>query len=191
MNFWIFGTLILSLISPISYTKSMLAKKAKPHKVTRLVILLASIASVLGVLNSNNTAGIIFACIFLARAAYLFVMSLMFGVGGSSTLDKICLVLGLLAVATYAFTKNELLTISLGVLADVIAYVPTFVKTYHEPKSEDPTFFTVEAFASLFGIFAIWEWRVDILFPIWFFISCVIVLALIYRKELQKTLKLN
>lgn len=169
----------------------MLAQKAKPHKVTRLVILLASITGVLGVLSSDNLAGIVFACIFLARATYLFVMSLIYGVGGSSHLDKACLALGLLAVMAYTITKNELLTVSLGVLADLIAYIPTFVKTYSEPTSEDPTFFTIEGLASLFGIFAIWEWRVDLLFPIWFLLSCLIVIVLIYRKEIATHVKLK
>lgn len=164
----------------------MLAGKAKPHKVTRLVIWLASVAGILGVLTSSNRAGVIFALIFLARATYLLIMSLIYGTGGSSKLDKICLVLGLLAVATYAITRNELLTVAIGVLADVIAYIPTFVKTYKEPSSEDPTFFTIEAVASLFGVFAIWEWRVDILFPIWFLVSCLIVIGLIYRKKLAR-----
>lgn len=189
MNFWIIGTLVLSLISPISYTKSMLAGKAKPHRVTRLVIWLVSIAGILGVLTSSNRAGVIFALIFLARATYLLVMSFIYGTGGSTKLDKACLALGVVAVASYAITRNELLTISLGLLADIIAYIPTFVKTYHEPKSEDATFFGIEAVASLFGIFAIWEWRVDILLPIWFLLSCLIVIALIYRKDLTKLLR--
>jgi hypothetical protein len=186
MNIWIVGTLVLSLISPISYTKSMLAHKSKPHKVTRLVIWFASIAGILGILGSNNLAGIIFALIFLTRATYLLIMSAIYGIGGSSKLDRVCLVLGVLAVVTYAVTRNGLLTVALGVLADLIAYIPTFVKTYRQPKSEDPIFFGIELVASLFGIFAIWEWRIDILFPVWFALSCLIVIALIYRKDLLK-----
>jgi hypothetical protein len=186
MNYWIIGTLILSLISPISYTKSMLAGKAKPHRVTRLVIWLASLTGIIGILGSSNRAGIIFAIIFFARASYLLIMAMLYGTGGASSLDRLCLALGLVAIVSYFVTKNELLTVALGVLADVIAYIPTFVKTYHKPKSEDPTFFAIEGIASVFGIFAIWEWRVDILFPIWFALSCLIVLVLIYRKEISR-----
>lgn len=186
MNYWIIGTLLLSLVSPISYTKSMLAGKSKPHRVTRLIVWLASVAGLLGVLHSSNLAGKIFALIFLTRATYLLIMALLYGVGGTTKLDRICLVLGIVAIMAYLITKNGLLTISLGVLADLIAYIPTFVKTYHKPKSEDPLFFSIEFVASLFGIFAIWQWKADILFPIWFAISCLVVLALIYRKELHR-----
>ena len=186
MNIWIILTLLLSLISPIFYTRSMLAKKAQPHRVTRLVILLASVAGVLGIIGSDNLSGIIFAGIFLARALYLFVMSLIYGVGGSTPLDRTCLVVSSVAILGYVFTGNGLLAISLGILADLIGYIPTFVKTWKKPKSEDPTFFAIEGLAALTAMIAISEMRVDILFPIYFFLCCVVMVMLIYRPKLLK-----
>lgn len=189
MSIWILCTLILSLISPIFYTKSMLAHQAKPHKVTRLIVWLAAVAGLVGVLGSTNVAGIIFAVIFLVRATYLLIMSFIYGVGGVSRLDKYCLVLGVAALGLYMITGNGLLAISLGILADLIGYIPTFVKTWHEPKSEDPTFFIIEGAASLFAVIAIWELRADILFPIYFVTSSMVVVFLIYRKQLIKRLR--
>lgn len=189
MNYWILGTVILSVLSPISYTKSMLKGKAKPHRITRLIVWLASLAGILGVLSSSNTAGKIFALIFFVRATYLLVMAAIYGVGGLQKLDLYCLVLGVLALVAYYFTRNEWLTISLGILADLIGYIPTFVKTYKKPDSEDPYFFSVEAVASLFGIFAIWEFTPDILFPIYFLLSSLTVVGLIYRKKIIRKLR--
>lgn len=189
MNVWIIGTLILSLISPIFYTKSMLAHKAKPHRVTRLIVWLAAIAGLVGVLGSTNVAGIIFAAIFLARASYLLIMSFIYGVGGASRLDKTCLAIGVLALIVYVITGSGLLAISLGILADLIGYIPTFVKTWRKPQSEDPTFFVIEGIASLFGVIAIWELRADILFPVYFVACSGIVILLIYRKELMQRFK--
>jgi hypothetical protein len=180
MNIWIIGTLILSLASPIFYTRSMLAGKAKPHRVTRLIVWLAAVAGVLG---------IIFAGIFLARATYLLIMSLIYGVGGASRLDKWCFVIGILALVLYVVTGNGLLAISFGIIADLIAYIPTFVKTWKDPKSEDPTFFTIEAVASLFAVIAIWELRADILFPIYFVLCSLAVIFLIYRKQIVRRFK--
>lgn len=191
MDYWILGTLILSLLSPISYTRSMLAGKAKPHKVTRLIVWLASIAGLLGVLHSPNTAGIIFAGIFFARASYLLVMSLIYGTGGASLLDKSCLAIGIGALVAYVVTGSGLLAIMFGILADLIGYIPTFVKTWHQPKSEDPLFFGIESLASLLAIFAIWELRADILFPIYFFVCGTVVVFLIYRKQLVRRLRIS
>lgn len=184
MNPWIIGTLVLSVISPVSYTKSMLKGETKPHRVTRLVIWLASISGFLGVMSSSNISGKIFAAIFLARATYLFLMSLKYGVGGSSKLDIVCLILGILALIAFVVTGSGLLAISLGVLSDLIAYIPAFVKTYKDPKSEEPFFYILEGIAATFGVVAIGQLRADIIFPIWFALSCIIMLALIYRKRL-------
>ena len=186
MNFWIIGTLILSLISPVSYTRSMLAGKAKPHRVTRLIVWLASVAGILGVIHSSSLSGKIFAGIFLARASYLLVMTIIYGVGGATKLDKYCLVLGILALLVYVTTRNGLLTISLGILADLIGYIPTFVKTYHQPSSEDPVFFTIEGLASLLGVFAVWQLSAAILLPLYFTLCSAAVDLLIFRKQLYK-----
>lgn len=164
----------------------MLKGESKPHRVTRLIVWLASLAGVLGVWNSGNMAGKIFAFIFLARATYLLLMSLKYGTGGSTTLDKVCLSIGVLAVIAYAVTNNGVLTILLGITADFIGYIPTFVKTYHKPKTEDPLFFGIEGLASLFGIFAVWQWSADIILPIFFTACCVVMEMLIYRKQLAK-----
>src|SRR5690349_10599166 len=109
MSIWIVGTLILSLISPIFYTKSMLENKSKPHRVTRLIVWLASIAGILGVLHHANIAGQIFAFIFFTRATYLFIMSSISGVGGATKLDKSCLIIGILALVAYVVTGSGLL----------------------------------------------------------------------------------
>lgn len=191
INPWIIATLILSLISPVFYTKSMLKGNAKPHRVTRFVILLAAIAGILGVVGTSNLSGLIFAGIFLARASYLFGMSLIFGVGGASLLDKICLAIATLAVLIYFVSGSGLWAILFGILADLVGYIPTFVKTWRHPRSEDPMFFGIEAIAAFTAIAAISEARVDILFPIYFVLSAGTVVTLIYRKELMKILLLK
>jgi hypothetical protein len=116
------------------------------------------------------------------------IMAFIFGVGGATRLDRYCLVIGIAALAIYAVTGSGLLAISFGIIADLIAYIPTFVKTWHKPSSEDPTFFAIEAVASLFAVFAIWQIRVDVLFPIYFVLCSLAVIILIYRKRITTLL---
>ncbi len=179
--------LLLSLISPISYTRSMLKDQAKPHRITRLVVWLVSITAFIGVLDSSNLAGLLFAAIFLVRATYLLGMSLKYGVGGSTTLDRICLGGGIVALVVYASTGSGLYAILLGILTDIIAFTPTFVKTWHKPETEDPTYFFIEMLAAACGIMAIGELRVDILFPVYFTLCNIGLLLFIYRKKITLT----
>jgi hypothetical protein len=161
----------------------MLRNQAKPHRVTRLIVWLTSFAAVLGILHNANFAAQAFAIIFFARATYLLVMSFIYGVGGATKLDQVCIVIGILALITYIFTGSGLLTIILGIFADLIGFIPTFVKTFHHPSSEDPTFFTIEGFAALFGVIAVGSLQQGILFPVYIVFCNITVLALIYRKR--------
>ncbi len=162
----------------------MLANKAKPHRVIRLIVWLASVAGILGVLYSANLSAQIFAIIFFVRATYLLLMSFRYGVGGATKLDKSCLVIGIIALFAYFYTGSGLLAVTLGILADLIGYIPTFVKTYHQPESEDPSFFAIEGLASLFGVIAVGSIQVGILFPIYFVLCSAFILILIYRKKI-------
>src|SRR6266702_2946430 len=184
MNIWIVANLIFSLNSPISYTKSMLRHKAKPHRVTRLIVWLASFAAVLGILHKANFAAEVFASIFFVRATYLLVMSFIYGVGGTTKLDRVCLAIGILALIAYFVTGNGLIAILLGILADLICFIPTYVKIFYHPNSEDPTFFTIEGFAALCGVIAVGSVQLGILFPIYIVLCNIIILILIYRKRL-------
>lgn len=162
----------------------MLEHKSKPHRVTRLIVWLASVAGILGVLHHANLAAQIFAFIFFARATYLLVMSFIYGVGGATNLDKSCLLIGILALFAYMTTGSGLLAVLLGILADLIGYIPTFIKTYHHPSSEDPIFFSIEGLASLCGVIAVSSLQVGILFPVYFVLCSFTVVFLIYRKKL-------
>lgn len=184
MNIWIICNLIFSLISPISYTKSMIQHRAKPHRVTRLIVWLASLTGIIGVLHNANIAAQIFAFIFFARATYLLVLSFIFGVGGSTQLDISCLIIGIIALILYVLTGSGLLAVLLGISADLIGWIPTFVKTYHKPSSEDTTFFAIEGLASLFGVLAVGSIQVGILFPIYFVFCSFTLLVLMYRKKI-------
>lgn len=189
MNIWLLGNIIFSLISPVAYSNSMLLHKAKPHKVTRLIVWLASIAGVLGILHNANYAAVVFAIIFFVRASYILLMSLKYGVSDVTKLDKSCLLLGIFAIILYILTGNGLVTILLGISADLIGFIPTFVKSYYKPVSEDPMFFAIECLASLFGLIAIGTFQIGIIFPLYMLICDLFVLGLIFRKKLVSIMK--
>ncbi len=182
MNGWLIGNIVLSLVSPISYTQSMLRGQAKPHKVTRLIVWVASMTAIIGVIGSDNVSGIAFASIFFLRATYLMLMSLKYGVGGSSRLDKTCVALGLLAIVLYPLTGSGILSVLLGITADLIAFIPTFVKIWHDPSSEDPIFFAVECAAALCAVIAIGTIKTELFFPLYIVLCNVFILMLIFRK---------
>lgn len=178
--------LFLSVISPLSYIKDTLKGGTKPHRVTRLVVWVASLTSIIAVYGSDNEVGRLFAIVFFVRATVLLILALRYGVGGSSRLDLLCLGLGIAGVIA-SVSNNGLVGIWLALLADLIGYVPAFIKTYREPKSEEPFFYLLESAAALVAIIGIGEVRRDIILPVYFVTSGLVMLALIYRPKVVKS----
>lgn len=107
-----------------------------------------------------------------------------YGIGGRTRLNGICLGLGITGLLAYTVTGNGLLAVTFGILADVVGYIPTFVKTFKDPTSEDPVFFALEGAASFLAVLAVGSAEIGIVFPIYFVLSSTIVLVLIYRDRL-------
>ncbi len=170
----------LSVVSPISYTWRTLKGTVRPHRVTRLVVWVASLTSLIVTLGSENSSGKLFGIVFFARATFLLLLALKYGAGGRTKLDIYCLVIGVVGVLV-SLTGNGLAGILLALVADVVGYIPAIVKTYKDPRSEEPIFYILEFFAALSIVISIGDLSVDIIMPLYFVASCVVMLGLIYR----------
>jgi hypothetical protein len=170
----------LSVVSPISYTWRTLKGTVRPHRVTRLVVWVASLTSLIVTLGSENSAGKLFGIVFFARATFLLLLALKYGAGGRTKLDIYCLVIGVVGVLV-SLLGNGLAGILLALAADVVGYIPAIVKTYRDPKSEEPVFYILEFFAALSIVISIGEAGVDVIMPLYFVASCIVMLGLIYR----------
>jgi hypothetical protein len=170
----------LSVVSPIRYTLRTIKGSVRPHRVTRLVVWVASLTSLIVTFGSDNTAGKLFGVVFFIRATFLLLLALKYGMGGRSKLDIFCLIIGVVGVLV-SLMGNGLAGILLALAADVVGYVPAAVKTYKYPKSEEPVFYILEFFAALSIVIGIGETSVDIIMPLYFVVSCVVMLGLIYR----------
>lgn len=81
-------------------------------------------------------------------------LALQKGVGGLSRLDVVCYTLLLVAVLVWVTTQNAFVALHVAILADVVAFVPTVVKTWRWPESETPFFFAAGVIAPLLSIAA-------------------------------------
>ncbi len=84
-----------------------------------------------------------------------------------SWIEYICFTLGILAIILWQITSQPLLAIGFAVLADLIASIPTVVKTYRDPWSELPFAWFLVAFGAMLGIVSTTIWNLEnILFPL-------------------------
>ncbi len=117
-------------------------------------------------------------------AIAILVLSLKKGVGGLKRLDMICYGLLVIDVFVWLTTQNVLLALHLTVLADLIAFTPTLVKTWKHPQSETALFFILGAVGPLLNIIAVGEYGYAVLlFPFYLALANGIEVLLIYRRS--------
>lgn len=183
MNIWTGLFIFFSVLSPIPYIKSILSGLTKPHQTTRIIVWVASLASIIVSLNSDNFTAKIFGAVFFARASLLLALALKYGVGGKSRIGIVCLILGVTGLVVARFYSG-IIGIILVVISDLIGYLPAFVKTYYCPKTEEPKFYIFESLAAMCVMIGIGKIAITQILPAYFVFTSVVMLGLIYRPVL-------
>jgi hypothetical protein len=118
----------------------------------------------------------------------ILALALKHGEGGLSRLDKACYALMAFDVVIWLSTGNALLALHLSVLADLIAFTPTLVKTWHRPHTETPTFFVIGLVAPALNVAAASSFSYAVLlFPVYLVVVNLVELILIVVRGKLKT----
>lgn len=175
---------ILILISPASYIVSIARGRSKPHRTTRFILFFVMGLNFISILAAHGNLGSrVFAGIVFLQATVILLMSFKRGMGGTSRADYVCLTIAALGILGWKLTGNPLLGIWFSILADVAAYIPAFIKTWEHPETESPWYYFLGGLAVVFGLFA---FRLDASssFQIYIGLSCIAMLAVIYRTKI-------
>jgi hypothetical protein len=114
------------------------------------------------------------------------ILSIKYGEGGWSGLDRFCLAGAVLALGLWWLLQSPQLTLIITILVDFFALVPTLVKSYKEPDTEGKTAWIVAASASALNIFAIeaWIWTIY-LYPVYVFVTNSLIVLFLLRPVLH------
>ena len=178
---------VLSLLVFVPYVRAVLRGEAKPARSTWIIwsfvtlLLLTSYYEVGG-----GAANWISLADFLAAAA-ISILSIKYGLGGWSRLDKICFAGCGLAVLVWYATGSALIALCATVFIDALGATATIVKTYHHPEHESALAWGIAFCGNSINLFAIGIWDVThILYPLYMVLMSGTILALT-RRMVQKT----
>jgi hypothetical protein len=110
-----------------------------------------------------------------------FVISIKRGVGGWARLDIFCLVVAIFGVALWQLSSSPEIALMASIFADFIGCVPTIIKTYRLPKSEDWRCYAMDMVAGVISLAAVKDFSLlSVSFPIYIFLvnGLIMVLAL-------------
>lgn len=177
---------ILLFLAFIVYIISILQKKTKPHRTTRIVLLIINGLAFASLFTQQNQTAIWLPGISFIMSIVIFFLTLKYGMGGWKKTDIICLCIALFGVVIWRITNNPLLALFSAVLADFTGYIPTLIKTYYHPETEYWGFFALGGLASLLNLFATEVWNFEnVFYPFYLTsISAVMVFLILRTKYL-------
>ena len=181
-NLFIIISSILALISPLVYSYSILKGEAKPHRITRLILLIITSLTTLSLLFQGNRVAIYLAFVSTIQSILIFGLSIKYGMGGYFKSDILCFIFALTGIILWKITKNPVVALYFAIFADFTGMIPAIVKTYYNPKTEVWTFFLLDVFAALFSLLAIKNWIItEYSYPVYIMIINIIMVILIIR----------
>lgn len=98
-------------------------------------------------------------------------------------LDIVCGILSLGGLVLWLATGTGVIAIVFAILADFLAALPTIIKSYHFPETEDWTLYFFQTISALIALLVIRDWSVQtVAFPLYLFLDCILLTVLIKFK---------
>ncbi len=181
-----FGAFV-SFLGIASYFKDTIQGKTKPNRVTWFIWavapLIATVASisdgvrweVLPVFMAGFGPLLIFLASFANKKAYWKL----------ARLDYVCGLFSVLALILWGITREPAVAVLFTILSDLFAGIPTIVKIWKYPETENVAPFTTGLFASLTSFTAIRVWNfTSYAFPAYLAMIALIEIGAYYRKRI-------
>jgi len=181
-------SILLTIYAYYSYIKSIFDNKTKPHIFSWLIWSLSTTVVFLWQLIWWGWYWTFWSGAIAFFVVFIFLLSLKYWEKSFSKIDIISLIVALIALLIWYFTKTPLYSVILLVFMDAVWFIPTFIKTYKEPFSEDIqiyfitwliyllSFLSLETYSLLTMIWPVVIWWINFIF---------VLFALYFRKKIE------
>ena len=154
---------ILPIIGTYPYIRDVLRGKTKPHRMAEFIWLVLDAIAVASQLAKGGTWSVIMPAVGTLELTVGFILSLKYGMGGTSKKDIAALVLSGLGLVMWYFTNEPLFALLIVVGIDLIGTSLVVIKTYHHPHTETFSTWFLSFIAGLFAAAAVGRWTFALL----------------------------
>lgn len=189
-HYIVFVSLINSSASSFLYIRDTFRGLTRPNRISWFIWFLAPFVgslllfskggglSALPLLISSLTSFLIFLASFKNKNSYWKL----------GKLDYICLVFALLSIVSWVLFEEGVLATIFAILVDLIAFIPTYVKSWEFPDTETLWPYYSGMFNSLLSLVTLTVFTfVTYGFVLYFFLGCLTqVVIVFYRKRVVK-----
>lgn len=137
-QFVVYISIITSVTAGVFYVRNILRGHTKPNLASWLIWLLAPVVA--GFVLISQGAGISAIPVFMAATSPLLVMVFALIKRNAfwelGMIEYVCLTLSFLALFSFFILKTGMWATIFAILADGIAFIPTYIKSWKEPNTE-------------------------------------------------------
>ncbi len=155
---------ILAVVGNISYLKDVFTGRVIPHPFTWFIWSIVSMTTFFGGLAKGAGIGALPTGIAEFFTIIIFIFSLKYVFQGKAghirTIDNYFLVVALLGLIPWALTKDPTISVVIVVLIDIIAFIPTFRKTWLSPDTEKPLLYEMNVARHVLTLFSLQTYNI-------------------------------
>jgi hypothetical protein len=180
----------VQIYSIVPYVKDILKGTTRPNIVSWSLWTLLQVIGIVAQISAGASWSLIFIIAMTFNTSLVVVLCLKgYGYKKYGLVDWICLSFAILAVVLWLATNNPIYALVFAIAADLMASIPTVVKTLKEPKSEIPIAWFLVTLAAFLGIISTTKLDIaNLIYPAYFFIITGLIGSIAFvGQKLQKS----
>ena len=178
---------VLAIVGYVPYIISILLGKTKPNRASWFIWALVGGLLAVSYIAEGDRNTIWLPISYFLGPLIVALLSLRYGYTTWTKIDTICIVAALISVIPWMLSHNAMFTLIINVLIDMMGAVPTIIKTHREPDTEDFTAWLIFFVANTLQVFAISEWGLAALYPLYLFVLAAMIVFLIVKDKIKKS----
>jgi hypothetical protein len=172
----------INLVGSLSYVIQTIKGKTRPNRVSWFMWALAPLIAFSAEISQGVGLRSLMTFMVGFSSAMVFIASF---VNRKATwkitkLDITCGILSLIALIAWGLTSNANLAIAFAIASDLLAAIPTIVKSYSNPESEHYLVFLLGMISAIITLLTITDWTfAQYAFPLYIALCCFVLFMLI------------
>ena len=182
---------IIGILASFPYVRDIILKKTRPHSFTWLIWAVTQGTATVALWYGDAGFGIISPIVGTCSIILIFFLSLRYGEKNITRSDIMIFIIAVFAILIWWLTNNPLLSLILVCFIDLIAYIPTFRKSYNHPWTETILAWIASIIANVFAILALSKYNVltlSYLITILLSNAAFILFLLARRRKIPRTI---
>jgi hypothetical protein len=182
---------ILALVGYIPYIFETIRGVTRPNQATWIIWTIVGGLLAFSYLADQGLSSSWLPLGYFVGPLIVAILTFKYGYSSWSKLDIICVVAAVISIIPWFLSSNPTYTLLINIFIDSTGAIPTLIKTYHEPETEDLTAWIIFFIANTTQLFAVTTWGVASLYPIYLFILAGLLVAFILKGKLLRKKMLN